>query len=172
MRPAIFVDRDGTLNRDCPYCASPEQIYLFEDIFMPLKELSRDFYIIIVTNQSGVSRGYFTEKDLENIHKKIKNEIENRGGRIDAIYYCTALPEDNNPCRKPRTGMIERALKDFDIDLKNSWVVGNDENDTQLAKNVGIKSIRVRLGSNAPADFVAYDFYEVLKIIRKNMAKI
>lgn len=172
MKPAIFLDRDGTLNRDCPYCSSPEQIYLFDDIFEPLKELSQDFYIIIITNQSGVSRGYFTEKDLENIHKKIKNEIEKRGGRIDAIYYCTSLPEENSPCRKPRTGMIESALKDFDIDLQNSWVVGNDENDIQLAKNAGLKSIRVRHDSNVPADFVANDFYEVLNIIRNNIAKM
>ncbi|MGC8496748.1 MAG: D-glycero-alpha-D-manno-heptose-1,7-bisphosphate 7-phosphatase [Thermoplasmata archaeon] len=168
MRPALFIDRDGTLNRDCPYCSSPDQIQLFEDIFEPLKELSKEFLIIIITNQSGIARGYFTEKDLDRMHEKIKNEIEKRGGRIDAIYYCPSLPGDNSPCRKPRTGMIESAMKDFDIDLKNSWMIGNDENDIQLAKNVGIRCIRVRHDSNAKADFMADDFYGVLKIIREN----
>ncbi|MEM3334230.1 MAG: HAD-IIIA family hydrolase [Thermoplasmata archaeon] len=108
------------------------------------------------------------KKNLDKMHEKIKNEIEKRRGKIDTIYYCLSLPKDNSPFRKPRTGMIESTLKDFDIDLKNSWVIGNDENDVQLAKNMGIRCIKVKHDSNARADFEADDFYGVLKIIREN----
>ncbi len=167
MKPALFIDRDGTLNKDCPYCRNPEQIEIFQDIFEPLRELSHFFYIIIVTNQSGISRGYFSEEDLKRMNEKIIREVSERGGRIDAIYYCPHLPEDNCNCRKPKTGLIEKAMKEFEIDMNNSFVIGNDEKDTELAKNIGIRSIKVRDGSNAIGDFNVKDFYGVLDVIKK-----
>ena len=92
-RPAIFLEEDGTLNVDCPYCRFPDQITLY-DIFEPLKELSEDYLIIVVSNQSGVARGYYTEDDVKAMNEKVRREVENRGGRIDAFYYCPHLPEE------------------------------------------------------------------------------
>ncbi|MFP3219761.1 MAG: HAD-IIIA family hydrolase [Candidatus Marsarchaeota archaeon] len=94
-RPAIFLEGDGTLDVDCPYCRSPDQITLY-DVFGPLKELSEDYLIIVVSNQSGVARGYYTEDDVEAMNEKVTREVEKRrgGGRIDAFYYCPHLPEE------------------------------------------------------------------------------
>lgn len=167
MKPALFIDRDGTINKDCPYCKSPEQINIFEDVFDPLKELSKYFLIIIITNQSGISRGFFTEDDLKEMHEKIKRQISEKGGRIDAIYYCPHLPEDNCNCRKPKTGLVEKAMNDFDIDLKGSFVIGNDDKDVELAKNLKIRSIKVRNDSPSKGDYNVKDFNEVLDIISK-----
>jgi D-glycero-D-manno-heptose 1,7-bisphosphate phosphatase len=167
MKPAIFLDRDGTLNKDCPYCKSPNEIVLYGDIFQPLKELSRKYYIIIITNQSGISRGYFTKKDLLAMHEKVKKEIKRHGGRIDAIYYCPHLPGENCRCRKPGTGMMKHAMRDFNIDLSRSFMVGDDDKDILMARDSGVRSIRVRSDNgSAKANFYAKDFNEVLKIIK------
>lgn len=167
MKPALFLDRDGTLNYDCPYCKNESETRMYEDVFEPLAELSKDHYVIIITNQSGIGRGYFTLEELGRVNGKVKREIESHGGRIDAIYYCPHLPEDNCSCRKPNTGLIEQAINDFDIDLKNSFVVGDDDKDVQLAKNSHIASIKIRKRGEITSDFFAEDFYGVLRIIRK-----
>jgi histidinol-phosphate phosphatase family domain/HAD-superfamily hydrolase, subfamily IIIA len=166
-RPAIFLDRDGTINKDCPYCAKKEDINLYEDIFEPLKFLSKYFYIIITTNQSGINRGYFSESSLKEMNEFIKDEISKKGGRIDGIYYCPHRPEENCNCRKPKTGLVMMAMQDFDIDLRNSIVIGNDEKDVGLAKNLGIKSICVRNDNGIHGDFDAKNFEEVVEIIKK-----
>jgi len=163
-KPAIFLDRDGTLNKDCPYCKSKEEIILYNDIFEPLKELSKHFYIIVITNQSGIARGYFTEQALYEMNNKIKEEVERHGGRIDAFYYCPHMPDSGCKCRKPEPGLVYKATEDFDIDLKNSFVVGDDEKDMGLAKRLGIIGIKVR-SSQGDADYFAKDFKDVLRII-------
>lgn len=168
MKPALFLDRDGTINRDCPYCRNADEIILYNDIFEPLTKLSKDFYIIVLTNQSGLSRGYFTEKDLEGMHNKIRREVEERGGRIDAFYFCPDLPNTESKCRKPNTGMLDQAMKDFDIDKSRSFVIGNSDSDIELGERAGIRTIRVReRGDTSRNGFYAKDFYEVLNIITK-----
>ncbi len=170
MKPALFIDRDGTINVDCPYCRNADEIKIYEDIYEPIAKLCKHFYIIIITNQSGIARGYFSEKDLQEMHKKIKRQIKSHGGRIDAIYYCPDLPESNSPCRKPNTGMVEKALRDFDIDLANSFVIGDDSKDIELARRLGIRSILVdRKGKSDDfgAAYIAKDFNDVLEIINR-----
>ncbi len=168
MKPALFLDRDGTINVDCPYCRNADQIRIYSDVFEPLAKLSKDFYIIILTNQSGLARGYFTEKDLEGMHLKIRKEVEERGGRIDAFYFCPDLPNTESKCRKPNTGMLEQALKDFEIDKDHSFVIGNSDLDIELGDRTGIRTIRVReKGGTGRNGFYAKDFYEVLNIIIK-----
>ncbi|HUB92556.1 MAG TPA: HAD-IIIA family hydrolase [Candidatus Saccharimonadales bacterium] len=168
MKAAIFIDRDGTINRNCPYCKSPDEIVMYGDVFKPIRKLSKHYYIILVTNQSGISRGNFTKKDLGAMHEKIKNEIRRKGGRIDATYYCPHLPEDECGCRKPKTGMIESAISDFDIDLSRSFMVGDSDADIELARRMGITSIRVRAKGNERADFQARDFNQVYDIIKRH----
>ena len=165
MRPALFLDRDGTINYDCPYCSKPSKIRFYKDIFAPLKLLSKEYYIIIITNQSGIARGYFNEHDLSEMHSKIKRYISRRGGRVDAIYYCPHMPGDCTDCRKPNTGLLKRAYRDFKIDKRRSFVIGDDDNDIKLARNAGLRSIQVRRRGKMRADFYANDFNEVPRII-------
>lgn len=167
MKPAIFLDRDGTLNYNCPYCRTPEEIILYKDIFKPLRELASRYYIIVVTNQSGVGRGYFTEKALAAMNNKLKAEIKRHGGRVDAIYYCPHLPDQGCNCRKPKTGMIDSAAKDFKIDKSRSFMIGDSDVDMELGKNVGITRIRVRERGNKGKELYAKDFNQALKIIKK-----
>ena len=168
MKPAVFIDRDGTLNRDCPYCKNASEIEIYPDVFLPLAKLSEDHYIIIITNQSGVGRGYFTERNLEGMHDKIRREVEGHGGRIDAIYYCPHLPGEGCACRKPNTKMLEKACDEFDIDLSRSFFVGNSSMDVEAGRRFGIATICVRGDEGVHGDFDASDFSDVLEIIKKN----
>ncbi|MGC8496369.1 MAG: D-glycero-alpha-D-manno-heptose-1,7-bisphosphate 7-phosphatase [Candidatus Micrarchaeia archaeon] len=179
MKPALFIDRDGTINVDCPYCRSAAEIKVYKDVYAPIAKLCRDFYIIVVTNQSGIARGYFTANDLEKMHEKIKRLIKRHGGRIDAVYYCPDMPGSGSQCRKPNTGMIEKAMRDFDIDMSRSFVIGDDSKDIEMARRLGIKSILIdrsigigkALGSagseETKADYTAKDFNDVLEIINR-----
>lgn len=168
MKPAIFLDRDGTLNYDCPYCKNASQIKFYDDIFEPIKELSKDFYMIIITNQAGVAKGFFTEGDLEGMHRKIVDEIAKKGGRIDAIYYCPHNPGQCD-CRKPKLGMLKWAMANFDIDLSRSFMVGNSEIDMEFAKNAQIRGIKVRSSESSIDCTCAKDFHEVLEIIKNTL---
>lgn len=168
MKPAIFLDRDGTINVNCPYCKSPDEIVFYKDIFKPLERLSKDYYIIIITNQSGIARGYFTRKDLEAMHDKIKREVLKNGGRIDAVYYCPHLPDEGCGCRKPKTGLIDSATEDFPIDMHRSFFIGDSDADMELARNVGIRGIRIREKGKVKPDYYANSFKGVISIINKS----
>jgi len=145
-RKAIFIDRDGTINRDCPYCHKREDLYIYEDTVELMKKYQEMGYlIIIVTNQSGIGRGYFTVDEMNDFNNHLFEELEKRGVHVDALYYCPHKPEDNCPCRKPNTGLVEKAVKDFNIDLENSIVIGDrDDIDGELARRLKIKFIKVQ----------------------------
>ncbi|MBC7081647.1 MAG: HAD family hydrolase [Thermoplasmatales archaeon] len=147
MSPALFIDRDGTINANEPeYPHKPEHLKIYEDAVELMREYQQKGYLlIIITNQSGIGRGYFTEQQMHHFNSLLRQELEKRGVRIDAIYFCPHKPEDNCNCRKPKTGLIEQALKDFNIDLKNSIVVGDrDDIDGEMARRLGIKYILFR----------------------------
>ncbi len=165
---AVFLDRDGTIIKDIPYLNTPQKIEFLPYVFEGLKLfLSKGFNLFIVTNQSGVSRGFIKLKELERIHKKIKDILKKEGIKIKDIVYCPHLPEDNCNCRKPKTGLIEILLKKYKIDLKKSYLVGDKDEDILLAKNIGIKSVSVSDKINVKPDFVAKNFKEaVLWIIK------
>jgi len=142
---AVFLDRDGTINVN-----NPEYVYRIEDFkFIPgaiqaLKKLSKTNYkIIIVTNQSGIGRGYYTKADLAKLHKWLLKRLREEKIRIDKIYYCPHLPEDNCSCRKPKTGMIEKAAKDLGLNLSKSWIVGDDPKDIEAGKEINLKTILI-----------------------------
>ena len=147
-RRAVFVDRDGTIAQDVPYCSEPEDLVLFPDIGRSIKRLNdAGFLVIVLTNQSGVARGCFTEERLKEIHEKMLADLAVEGARVDAIYYCPHLPGSGCECRKPEIGMVLNALRDFDIDVATSYMVGDTENyDMELAKRIGCKGIRVAGG--------------------------
>lgn len=140
MKPALFLDRDGTINYDPGYVHKLEDLKLFDDIVPIIKEYNqKGFFVLVLTNQSGINRGYFTEKELNAFNEAIKKELTAKGAIIDAFYYCPHRPDENCNCRKPKTGLIELALKDFDIDVKNSIIIGDRDNfEGEMARRLGI----------------------------------
>ncbi len=144
-KPAVFVDRDGTLNRDCPYCHDPKDLYVFADTVELLKKYAdMGYFIFIVTNQSGLNRGYFTRRELDSFNEALKKELKTMGVTIDHIFICPHTPEENCNCRKPATGMIDQALDSYDIDISRSVFVGDrDDMDGELARKFGMKFIQV-----------------------------
>jgi histidinol-phosphate phosphatase family protein len=141
---ALFLDRDGVLNEERPkdYVKTWEEFIWFPYTLEALQILSGIFNkIFIVTNQKGIGRKLMTEKDLLAIHQQMLSQIRNAGGRIDAIYYCTAL-EDTDPFRKPNAGMAFQAKKEFpEIDLQQSVMAGNNISDMQFGKNAGMQTV-------------------------------
>jgi histidinol-phosphate phosphatase family protein len=146
-RRAVFIDRDDTIAKDVPYCPSPEQLTLYEGVGRSIKRLNdAGFLVIMVTNQSGVGRGFFTASKLSEIHDKMRQDLAKDGARLDAIYFCPHLPEEGCECRKPNIGMVLQAMEDFDIDLSSSYVVGDSEREMELARRIGSKGIQVTSG--------------------------
>ena len=143
-RACVFVDRDDTIAKNVPYCDDASKFHLFPGIPEQIRRLNEaGFLVIVITNQSGVNRGYFTSETLAEIHDKMVREIEAAGGRLDAIYYCPHRPDENCDCRKPRTQMGEKAVRDFGIDVSKSYMVGDSEADMGFGSAMGCVTIKV-----------------------------
>lgn len=148
------MDRDGTISEEVGYVNHPSRFRLFPYTAEAIKLLNdNDWLAIVVTNQAGVARGYFSEDIIVQIHARIESDLQNSSARLDAIYYCAHHPSVGEPpyrldcdCRKPRTGLIQRAAGDFDIDLERSWMVGDRYGDIELARNAGLHSAFVLSG--------------------------
>ena len=138
---ALFIDRDGTINKDCPYCHDPKDLIVYDDSVEIMKDYrSRGYLIIIITNQSGIIRGYFTDEEFHVFHNELLKQLEERGVDIDKTYYCPHRPDENCECRKPKLGMIKRAMGDFDIDLEKSIIVGDrDDMEGRMGRQLGIE---------------------------------
>ena len=144
LRRCVFIDRDDTIAKDVPYCDSPDKFHLFPGIPEQIKRLNdAGFLVIMITNQSGIGRGYFTEDTLGKIHEKMNSDIEAAGGHIDAIYYCPHRPDENCQCRKPKTAMGEKAVKEHGIDVNRSYMVGDSDADMGFGDRLGCSTIRV-----------------------------
>jgi len=146
-KKAIFLDRDGTICEDVNYLARPEQLKLFPFAAEAVRLLNENgFIVILITNQSGIARGFFDENALREIHEKLVSELAEQNAKLDAIYFCPHNSVDNCACRKPKTGMIEQAAKDFSIDLKNSWMIGDKRIDVETGFRAGTKTALVLTG--------------------------
>lgn len=146
-RPAIFLDRDGTLIEEVNYLSRVEDLRVFPfsgDAVNRLKKAG--FAIVVVTNQSGIGRGIFTEVDMRAIHTAIQTELD---GAIDAFYSCPHLPEDGCACRKPKTGMVDAATSDLDLDVHNSWMIGDKQSDIAMGHNAQLLTALVLTGYGA-----------------------
>ena len=172
-RKAVFVDRDGTLIEEVNFLSRTEDLRFFsftDEAVRLLKE--NDFLVIVVTNQSGIGRGFFTEAAMREIHQAIQNRLT---GKIEAFYFCPHLPGAACECRKPRTAMIERAAADFEIDLENSWLVGDKAIDVETGQNAKLKTALVLTGYGRQAsgqlkiqaDLTAENLLEAVKMIVK-----
>lgn len=144
----VILDRDGVINHDSDdYIKSPEEWIPVERSLEAIARLcDHGFRIVVVTNQSGIARGYFDLNTLERIHDKMRRLVTGHGGNIDAIYFCPHGPEDQCGCRKPATGLLEQFARDFGIALENLPLVGDSLRDLQAAQAVGAKPLLVRTG--------------------------
>ena len=142
INKAVFIDRDGTIARDVPYCSNPEDFELLPGVAEGIRRLNNHgFKVVVVTNQSGIAHGYFNEEMLFRIHDKMHSELAKSGAHVDAIYYCPHHPEDNCECRKPKPKMLFQAASGLNINLEQSYVIGDNDMDIEMGKNVGCKTI-------------------------------
>ena len=154
-RAAVFFDRDGTLNVDKEYLYRIEDFEWMEDAPQAIRWANQEgFLVIVVTNQSGVARGYFTEDDVLRLHEWMNEDLARAGAHIDAFYYCPHLPNGRVEayakecsCRKPKPGLIERACADFDIDREASIMIGDKPRDVECAEAAGVRGVLYEGGS-------------------------
>jgi len=153
----LFLDRDGVINDEPPeiYIRSWNEFHFFPTTFEALKKFAELFgRICVVTNQQGVGKGILSEETLHEIHRNMKSEIEDHGGRIDAIYYCPHLESLNCDCRKPKTGMPLNAKKDFpEIDFSKSIMVGDSIRDIEMGKSLGMITMKIKSKEECVADY-------------------
>lgn len=149
----LFLDRDGVINRRLAddYVKHPGEFELLDGVADAIAKLSPVFgKIVVVTNQQGIGKGIYTHDDLAAVHHKMKTEIENAGGRIDAVFYAPNLASENSPLRKPGIGMALNAQKIFpQIDFARSIMVGDTKSDMEFARNAGMKSVFCCAGDEA-----------------------
>ena len=139
MQKALFLDRDGVINIDHGYVSSIEKFEFTEGIFELLQLfLSKDYLLFIVTNQSGIGRDYYGEEDFHTLTSWMLEEFKKRDIKIASVHYCAHAPEESCSCRKPATGMVDEILKEYQIALENSWLIGDKQSDIDLAHNAKI----------------------------------
>lgn len=147
LRSAIFLDRDGTIAEEVGYLNHASRFRMFPFAAAAIRLLNEaGLPVIVVTNQSGVGRGYFPEALVHEVHKIMMKQLTDAGARLEAIYYCPHTSDDNCESRKPKPGMLERAAREHALDLKRSFVVGDRFGDIELARNAGARGILVRTG--------------------------
>jgi len=154
LRPAIFMDRDGTLSHEVGYVNHPSRFELFPWSIDAVRLVNRaGWAAVVVTNQAGVARGYFPEAVIHEVHAGMNAAMQAGGARFDGVYFCPHHPSVGEPpyrldcdCRKPRPGLLKRAEAELGVDLARSWVVGDRHGDLQLAWNVGAKGALVKSG--------------------------
>src|ERR1051325_8327952 len=126
--PAVFLDRDGTILTERKYLSTPRRMFFYLSAFKGLRRLGRNgFKLVIITNQSGVARGYFTLKDLHRINFIFRERLLSRGVKISGIYFCPHHPNAGCSCRKPKPMLARRAVRELNLDLKRSYVIGDQE---------------------------------------------
>jgi D-glycero-D-manno-heptose 1,7-bisphosphate phosphatase len=153
-RPAIFIDRDGTLSHEIGYVNHPSRFKLFPFAVDAVRTINRAGVLaVMVTNQAGVARGYFPESMIDEVHGLVRTAMDAGGARLDGVYVCTHHPTEGEPpyrqdcnCRKPRPGLLRRAEAELGADLSRSWFVGDRHGDLQVAWNVGARGAMVRTG--------------------------
>ena len=151
----VFLDRDGTIARDAHYCRRVEDFELLPSVADAIALLnSHNFKVVIVTNQSGIARGYFTEETLGSIHDKMIKELEKHEARVDTIHYCPHHPDDGCECRKPKTALFRQAAAELNVDLECSFVVGDMQLDISAGKSLGCQTVLVTTGPNGGRDII------------------
>jgi len=184
-RIAVFLDRDGTISEEVSYISDPDMLRLIPKAAEAVRLINESGLLaVVVTNQSGIARGYLTESILADVHKKMHLLLKAGGAGVDGIYYCPHHPKVGLPeyvkdceCRKPGTGLIEAAAKDLKIDVRGSYVIGDKIIDIELAHKAGARGILVMTGYGREEmkalgndrkvwpDHIADDLYDAVKWI-------
>ncbi len=179
--PAVFLDRDGTINEEVGYLNDPSRLKLLPKVAEALKILKNaGFKLIVITNQSGPARGYFPKELVFEINELIQKRLSKKGVTLDDFFICFHHPDEKCNCRKPKPGLILQALEKYPIDLTKSYLIGDKIIDIETAKSLGIKNILVLTGYGkgelkyiAPKkkiypDFIAKNLKEAAEIILKD----
>jgi D-glycero-D-manno-heptose 1,7-bisphosphate phosphatase len=174
-KPAVFIDRDGTLNEEVDYLHRPEEAILTREAGRAIAALNaREIPVVIVTNQAGIGKGKFGWEDYHAVMRRLDELLEVHGAHIDGAYVCPFHPDaleeyrhDDHPERKPNPGMLFRAAEEHEIDLAASWMIGDKDIDLEAGRNAGCRVALVRTGYGtevdpALADFVAEDLAEAI----------
>ncbi len=148
MDRAVYLDKNGTLVNDPPpgYVHKTEDFRLLPGVVQGLKKLSANFIFIVITNQSGIRRGIHSEEDMHKFDGVLVSELKKEGIEIKKVYYCPHIPEDLCGCRKPSTKYIRESAKEFNIDIKSSWVIGDHPNDAEMGIKAGCKTVYLLTG--------------------------
>lgn len=182
---ALFLDKDGTLIPDIPYNITPSRITLNEYVAESLYHLQKKFKLIVVSNQAGVAKGLFTVEELQGVENKMISLFREYQVKIDAFYFCPHDPDGIVlpyakvcDCRKPAAGMLKQAAIDHQLDLSESWMIGDILNDVQAGKSVGCKAILIDNGNETEwdldssayriPDYIAADFKAAATFINRN----
>ncbi|MDZ4164700.1 MAG: D-glycero-beta-D-manno-heptose 1,7-bisphosphate 7-phosphatase [Smithellaceae bacterium] len=152
--PAVFLDRDGTINEEVGYLDRLDKLKLLPNAPQAIRLINQmGFKTIVVTNQSGVARGLYEETLVDEVHRRINETLKDTGAVIDGFYYCPHHPEEGRlpyrkvcSCRKPAAGMLFRAAREFNVDLGKSYMIGDTARDMEAAAAVGVKGILVKTG--------------------------
>jgi D-glycero-D-manno-heptose 1,7-bisphosphate phosphatase len=174
LQPAVFVDRDGTLNEECGYLTRPEQVRLLPGAGAAVRRLrAAGFACVVVTNQSAIGRGLMTEAALRLVHHELLRQLRGHGASLDGLYHCPAGPGEH-PDRKPAPGMLLRAAADMGLDLARSWTVGDTARDILAGHAAGCRGAVLVCSGHDPApamtvlaagDFIAADLAEAARVI-------
>lgn len=175
MKRYVLLDRDGTINREVNYLSDPAQVELYAGTGPGLRQmLDLDLGLIMMTNQSGLGRGYFRQKDLDKVQERLMELLADFEVVIDGIYVCPHRPEEYCHCRKPRPGMVYRAAAEFGFNPKESFVIGDKACDIGMGRTVGATTILVRTGygnryeklTSPTPDFIVDDLLEAASTIK------
>lgn len=161
MNQAVFLDRDGTLSYDTHYLAAPDRLKLYKSTIPALSLLqSHTFKIIVVTNQSGIARGIFSESTLHSIHQRLTQLLKKNQVRLDDIYFCPHHPDQHCDCRKPKAALFYQAVREHQLNLSASFMIGDSVCDIEAGLTIGCQTILVLTGRGR----------QTLQIIRRKKA--
>jgi D-glycero-D-manno-heptose 1,7-bisphosphate phosphatase len=188
MHPGLFLDRDGTINEELHFISSPDQLTLITGSAEAIRQANHfGFKVVVISNQSGVARGFMTEENVRTVNAVLVSMLFNEDASIDGVYYCPHHPEaedirykKNCDCRKPNTGMLVQAAKEHDIDFRKSFVIGDRIADMKAGNDVGAASILVRTGygaetiallpdSDARVEYVAENLLDAVQFVTSKL---
>lgn len=149
-KKAVFLDRDGVINKNkINYVKSIDELEIFPNIEKSIHKLKTNgFHVIVITNQSAINRNIISNEKLNEIHLYIQQYLKNFDTSIDRFYFCPHRPDENCNCRKPQPGMLLTAIKDFNIDPKSSWMLGDNDSDIQAGLDAGCNAIKITNETN------------------------
>ena len=170
MKKALFLDRDGIINIDYGYVHHKDQFKFTEDIFTFLKLFQKkDYLFFIVTNQSGIGRGYYSEIDFQKLTIWMNEQFQNKSIHISKVSHCPHTPDAQCQCRKPHIGMIEDIIEHYDINLNESWMIGDKQSDIDFAQNAKIKhTIAIGKRKIEKAEYIFTSITECTHFLEEN----